>query len=187
MPYTNWTRPRAPYHSPNGGDHRDRDRDGRGRFDRNRFFNFYALGPLWSTWGYPYLPDYWGDSDNYGAQGDSNYAAAQPNPDYSADGYDAGQPDQGEPAYTPWPYGSQRAPYSGQASSASVAEAPVTLVFKDGRPPEQIRNYMLTATTLSVLDQQYRAIPVDQIDLDATAKVNRDAGVDFSLPSGGSR
>jgi hypothetical protein len=46
---------------------------------------------------------------------------------------------------------------------------------------------MVTATTLSVLDQQYRAIPVDQIDLAATAKANRDAGVDFSLPSGGSR
>ena len=189
-PNTGWTHPRAPYHSPNAGDHRGRDRDGRGRHDRDRFFNFYALSPLWSTWGYPYLPDYWGDSDNYGSQGDSNYAAAQP--DYSAGPNDAAQEDEGgdpgpAPSYTPWPYGSQRAPYSGQPSSASVAEAPVTLVFKDGRPPQQIRNYMVTATTLSVLDQQYRAIPVDQIDLAATAKANRDAGVDFSLPSGGSR
>ena len=63
---------------------------------------------------------------------------------------------------------------------------PVTLVFKDGRPPQQIHNYLLTATTLSVLDQRRQEIPVDQIDLAATAKVNRAAGASFALP-GGSR
>jgi hypothetical protein len=56
------------------------------------------------------------------------------------------------------------------------------VVFKDGRPNEHIHNYLLTATTLSVLDRQRRDIPVDQIDLVATVRMNHEAGVDFSLP-----
>jgi hypothetical protein len=60
----------------------------------------------------------------------------------------------------------------------------VTLVFKDGRPTEQIHNYLLTRTTLYVQDAQRRNIPVDEIDLVATAKANRAAGVEFALPDG---
>jgi hypothetical protein len=59
---------------------------------------------------------------------------------------------------------------------------PVTLIFKDGRRPEQIYDYLLTANTLTVLDRNHRDIPVGQIDLDATAKANLQAGVYFSLP-----
>ncbi len=58
------------------------------------------------------------------------------------------------------------------------------LVFKDGRPSLEIHNYALTRTTLYVLDQHHRDIPVDDIDLAATQKANRDAGVDFRIPSG---
>jgi hypothetical protein len=57
------------------------------------------------------------------------------------------------------------------------------LIFKDGRPSEQIHNYLLTATTLTVLDQKYREIPVDQINLDATEQTNRADGIDFRVPS----
>ena len=80
-----------------------------------------------------------------------------------------------------------RMPYSPASDQAQPSPAPesaeaVTLVFKDGRPPEQIHNYILTRTTLLVRDQHPRNIPTDQIDLAATAKVNQDAGVDFQLP-----
>lgn len=61
-------------------------------------------------------------------------------------------------------------------------EAAVTLIFKDGRPSEQIHNYMLTRTTLYVQERHLREIPVDQLDLPAMAKVNHEAGVDFQLP-----
>jgi hypothetical protein len=57
-----------------------------------------------------------------------------------------------------------------------------TIVFKDGRPPEQIRNYALTQTNLYVMDQQRRDIPLDQIDLAATEKANRAAGIEFQVP-----
>jgi hypothetical protein len=69
-----------------------------------------------------------------------------------------------------------------QATPAPASQDAVTLVFADGRPDEQIHNYMLTRTTLFVLDQRRQDIPIDQLDLAATAKVNRDAGVDFHLP-----
>ena len=58
----------------------------------------------------------------------------------------------------------------------------VTLVFKDGRPQEQIYNYMLTRTKLYVQESRLREIAVADLDLDATVRVNREAGVDFRLP-----
>ena len=58
----------------------------------------------------------------------------------------------------------------------------VTVVFKDGRPAEQIHNYLLTSTTLTVLDQKYRDIPLDQVDILATQKTNRVDGIDFRVP-----
>ena len=72
---------------------------------------------------------------------------------------------------------------SSPATAMLESEDAVTLIFKDGRPPEQIHNYILTRTTLSVWDHRHRDIPVDQLDLTATEKVNHDAGVDFQLPT----
>jgi hypothetical protein len=61
----------------------------------------------------------------------------------------------------------------------------VTLVFKDGRPSEQIHNYILTRTTLYVTDAHHREIPVADLDLAATEKANREAGITFKLPQAG--
>jgi hypothetical protein len=89
---------------------------------------------------------------------------------------DSGQPDElAPPSYEPMPE-----PPGSQPALGS--EGAVTLVFKDGRPPEQIHNYLLTRNTLYVQDQKHQEIPTDQLDLVATAKVNEDAGVDFRLP-----
>jgi len=59
----------------------------------------------------------------------------------------------------------------------------VTLIFKDGRPAEQIRNFILTPGTLYVGGEYRREISVDDIDLAATASVNRELGVEFQLPA----
>jgi hypothetical protein len=58
----------------------------------------------------------------------------------------------------------------------------LTLVFKDGRPQEKIYNYALTRTTLYVTDGRRREVPVASLDLAATEKANREAGVQFQLP-----
>ena len=119
-------------------------------------------------WDYPgdYANDY-DDSqappyyDGYDPQSEPQSADSEP--------YQQSQP---RPYYQPTP----------DATQAPLPQTSVTLVFKDGRPSEQIHNYLLSRNTLSIYDQSPRQIPVDQLDLTATEKTNREAGVDFRLP-----
>ena len=178
-----------------GGDH-DRD-DGYRRAYRSPYS--YGLGyPYYGymPWLGGYDPYFWGmgssdnsDSSNtQAASGDSGgqYQNGQGSQDQGADNgqYPGGY---GPP---PDPYArAPRSPYEPPASerltpspAGLAAEEAVTLVFKDGRPSEQIHNYVLTRTTLFVQDQNRRNIPVEQLDVAATEKTNRDAGVDFEVP-----
>lgn len=87
------------------------------------------------------------------------------------------------PVYAPPPWAAhsnvvhERPPYLGADNQEMV-----TLVFNDGRPPEQIQNYMLTPTTLYVLDGYRRVIPLNELDVEATREVNLQAGDDFRVP-----
>lgn len=124
--------------------------------------------PGYGVPGYPLdYPESTGADDTAAVQGQSY-----------ADGYDA----QPEEAWQP-PAPSAYPPLPAQANPPPEREEAVTLIFKDGRPSEQIHNYILTRSTLFVGDGQHREIPTDQLDLVATAKANQDAGVDFRLPS----
>ena len=148
----------------------------RRRFYPSRYgYGFPYLGAGWIPPGY--LDSGYSDYPDEGPYDDS-----QAPPNYDA-GYDypppnAEQPPPPAPFYPSYP----SYPQPPQASSPLPDEEAVTLIFKDGRPPEQIRNYAMTRTTLYVRDQHHRDIPLDQLDLDATQKVNRVAGVDFQLP-----
>jgi hypothetical protein len=113
----------------------------------------------------PGYPDTIGDDDS------------QASPSNAAEGNEAQPEDQGPP---PVPY--QPTYDLPHPSAAAESQEAVTLIFKDGRPPERIHNYLLTSTTLYVGDVPHRDIPTAQLDLAATAKVNHDAGVDFHLP-----
>ncbi|HEX9201067.1 MAG TPA: hypothetical protein VF865_16020 [Acidobacteriaceae bacterium] len=161
-----------------------------GRFDRRRggeFRNRRAYVPFVGVgvpygFGGLYAPDFLGYPDS-GFYGDTAYAspAAGPvaPPEEAAAPYDtqSSQP----AAAAPNPF--YRRPYERPQPPAPLeAENAVTLVFKDGRPSEQIRNYMLTRTTLYVQDEHRREISVDDLDLMATQKANKDAGIDFRLP-----
>ena len=188
MPYGTSTH-RAPYHSRYGGNH---SHNGYHHHPHNHvvFVNSFWPFRYWGypyAYGYPYLwPSIFNDSDNYDSEPTSNYAVPQPY-DYNNVPYQPQPEDQQDLAVPPdpslqQPNTSHRAPYSGSTSPAP-ADPPVTVVFfKDGRPPEHIYNYLLTANTLTVLDQNRRDIPVSQIDVDASAKANLQAGVNFSLP-----
>jgi hypothetical protein len=58
----------------------------------------------------------------------------------------------------------------------------VTLVFKDGHS-QQIYNFIATRSSISVIQgQRHYDIAVADLDLPATQKANRAAGVDFALP-----
>ncbi len=56
------------------------------------------------------------------------------------------------------------------------------LVFRD-RHQQEIRNYAIAGGTLWVLNEQAaKKIPLAQLDLAATVKMNEDRGVDFQVP-----
>jgi hypothetical protein len=64
-----------------------------------------------------------------------------------------------------------------------AAVGPATaLVFRD-QHVEEVRNYAIAGGTLWVLNEQAaKKIPLAQLDLAATAKMNDDRGVDFQVP-----
>jgi len=123
---------------------------------------------------------------DYGGQG-YGYATpdAAPAVDDSA-GYSADQGAQPVQQAEATPSSAFRPAYQRPQPEPQPEEDAVTLVFKDGRPNQQIHNYMLTRTTLYVQDERRREIPVDELDLAATEKANKDAGVEFRLPGGAS-
>jgi hypothetical protein len=186
MPFTTSAH-RAPYHSPYGANHYHNGY----RYPHHHVFFTSSFWPFWGwpywglgypySWGYPYWPIFPDYPDN-----DDSQQPSQQQPPYVAppsDDDDGPYQPESAPvgAYPQQPNSFYRAPYGGE-QSRSPASGPVTFVFKDGRPPEKIANYLLTSKTLTVFDQPRHDIPVDQIDLDATAKVNRQAGVAFSVP-----
>ena len=120
------------------------------------------------------------DYPDSGYYDNSAYAATPPAAAYPAGGYDSQPVEQAQAA----PDNSFRAAYQ-RPQPAPAPESAVTLVFKDGRPAEEIHNYMLTQTTLYVQEARLREIAVADLDLAATQKLNREAGVDFRLPDSG--
>ncbi len=125
----------------------------------------------------------------YGYPDDAAYAGDQQSAEAAPQ--DAGNqempPDSGYPSQYPPQQGyAPRPDYQPQApAQADVHDQPaVTLLFKDGRPPQQVQNYAVTRDTLYVLDgARRREIPIDQLDVPGTEKTNRDAGLDFSVPA----
>lgn len=59
---------------------------------------------------------------------------------------------------------------------------PTTLIFRDGRRSD-VENYAIVGNTIWVFDDQRRKkIPIAELDLTATQRVNEDRGVDFAVP-----
>jgi len=185
-----------------GWNQRDHDRDG--DHHRRPYYRGSNFGLGYGYLGWPGYPFLWNDPGFYG-YGDSDYsdnaapyadnggpvppdAYQNPDPGYAGAPVPYNYGNGGDPPSQGWEPQSGRASYTGPGAVVSPAapQQAVTVIFKDGRPSEQIHNYLLTATTLTVLDQKYREIPLNQINLSATEETNRADGVDFRVP-GGSR
>jgi hypothetical protein len=127
----------------------------------------------------PYVLDY---PDSY------DYDTASPPLDNGYQAPDMQQPYPEQPGVYPQAAGvyppAAAAPQTtvGLSNPGLTNEDGVTLVFKDGRTPVQIHDYVLTRNIVYVWDRHQRVIPIDQIDMVATAKANSDAGIDFELP-----
>jgi hypothetical protein len=148
------------------------------------------------------------DADN-GDYTDQTDQQAQPSapagPDYGqqapyAQGgpYDEGYPPPRAPyapqGYPPPPQSGNQSDAQSPAAQSSAAQSDgldhpaVTLVFNDGRQPVKVHSYVLTGSSVFVAENGHqRVIPIADLDLPATIAQNRDAGVDFELPGGGSR
>ncbi len=156
---------RRPY-TPNPG-----PRYRNGRFEGTYVAAYpYASGAWLTPWELGYPDDY-----DYGYN-PSAEMGPDVEPPYIAAPQDV---DEQEGAYGQEQYAETRV-----ATAAQPAfEDAVMLIFKDGRPPQQIHNYMLTKTTLTVVDgRRLRDVPVADLDVAATEAANRNAGVVFRLP-----
>jgi hypothetical protein len=193
----------APERSRGWDGGRGRDRHGRRPYwgGYGYGYPYYYPGAIFSGYVDPWLfgPDDY-DYDNSGYDNSGGYAANDGYGGYGGYGGDVPAPyrEYGQQPYAPEGYDDQQAAppassgrpaYNGQAAvsgasgSTPAREDTVTVIFKDGRPSEQIHNYLLTSTTLTVLDAAYRRIPLDDVDVAATVATNRAAGVDFRVPA----
>ncbi len=187
-----------------GRDDDRRDGDRRGGYRRYGYpgYSDPGYGLLGLGYGFPLyndLGDLLDSPEAFGYDTEPSYGASP--------GYDASSGPGEQPGYDGAPPSADNsAPYPAQSDSGGGYAAPVpyypaapggywvqlpapppeedavTILFKDGRPPEQIRNYALTRTTLYVTGQRIQEIPIDQIDLPSTERVNAEAGVRFQLP-----
>ena len=181
-------RPRYGAGGGSGWDHRGRDH--RGRYHRPYpgygyggypylYANSWKLLP-WDI-GYPDFTGYGGDNeDNEAAE--SNNGQVQP----SGDEQEQQQPE-GEgyrPEYVPAPYAS---PTNQMTASAPLHnDHQLTLIFKDGHI-QSIRNFVLTPSEVIVMDDAASGciprISISELNLPATEKAAKRAGLDFSPPS----
>jgi hypothetical protein len=191
MPYTRFgpDHSHGPAHGPGDGDHHHH----RGVYWGGYvypYYPWYYTGPIFTGFVDPWLfgPDTYDYNNGYGS---SAYGAdvAAPYRDYGAQ---SSQPYpqeyyEGDPATAAQSFGRGQS-YTAQPDVSGTVAGParentVTVIFNDGRPPAHIHNYLLTANTLTVLDPQYREIPLAQVNIVATQQTNRAAGIDFNLPA----
>ena len=129
-------------------------------------------------YGSGYGPGY---DPGYGGQGNGpgGYPAAPPDPSASVSYFGPDYAPTYRPDYQP-------ATPASRPASPPAAQPTITLVFKDGRPVEQIHNYLLSRDSITVWDKPAGGLPreirIDQLNIAATEKANNDAGVDFYLP-----
>lgn len=144
--------------------------------------------PIFTGYVDPWLfgNDWYGNDNGYGNDNAMEYDGEVPAPyrDYGTQP-DAPQDYEDQPAmpqYRPSPQYYAPPAQPGAVSAAPAREQIVTVIFNDGRPPVKIHNYLLTPSTLTVLDPSYREIPLNQVNLPATEQANRAAGVEFGVP-----
>ena len=136
-------------------------------------------------YGYPLYDDFIGnDADLFWGDYNPNLTtnSGQPPSGASQPSYDQAEsqpyPQQ---AWQP-PYTTAPPAYGTRNDNNPAPEDTTTLVFKDGRPPEQIHNYALSRTAIYITGPRIREIALDDLDLAATQRANQDSGTPFQLP-----
>jgi hypothetical protein len=154
-------------------DHRDF------RHHRDRFRNRYFY-PYYSWYADPYYLSDYGES-RYQNQNEDDYANGDSARDYPAPPREDSGVHRDVEALS-GKIDRLAADLEARNQPKPVQEATTALVFRDQHVLE-VRNYAISGGTLWVLnDQAAKKIPLAQLDLDATIKMNDDRGVDFQVP-----
>jgi hypothetical protein len=150
---------------------------------------FYGRGYPWWGWGYGYGYPWWGWDSGYDNSYYDNSYYSQPYYDNQAyyqgpsDSYLRQQQAEIDRLNDQVANLREEAERRSQPRSVSAAEPkPTDLVFRDNHT-EEVQNYAITGQTLWILtEQRARKIPLSELDLAATRKMNEDRGVDFEIP-----
>jgi hypothetical protein len=161
-----------------------RDGFGRGRIHGRGFHHCFGCrrsfgNPWFAGYGYAgyYDPYWWWDSSSSYNDEDQERELALANEMNSVNVEEQrlrGQEDRDRDSYA-------RRSQPREEERAAVVPA-TALVFRD-QHVEEVRNYAIAGGTLWVLNEQAaKKIPLTQLDLAATVKMNDDRGVDFQVP-----
>ncbi len=182
-----------------GAGNRFGNRGGRRSRGRDRGFRGpWRYGyPGWYGYYVPYLYDpYWmgdsfsGDDQDNDQDPDMSPANDPPANDMNAQGNDGPSPEDqsagdGYDSSGDQDVYARSAPYGLRHSELTAPSPPTTLVFRD-QHKQEIQNYAIVGRTLwSFAPQRTEKIPLSDLDIPATTKVNDDRGVSFRLPGEG--
>jgi hypothetical protein len=146
-----------------------------GNYGYYGYYNPLFYNPYWWWDSSSYYDDSQGQQDQDVSQG---YVMDQQGPDdqNARDSYDSsGDQD----AYA------RSAPYEPRHAELTAPSPPTTLVFRD-QHKEEIQNYAIVGNTLfSFSAERTQKIPLSDLDIPATTKVNGDRGVNFKVPGEG--
>jgi hypothetical protein len=191
-------RPSYPGRYPYRDRYRDHDRDRRRHGGRpGEFFGYgypfaytypYVVDPGFYDWG---PSDYAENEQGIDANGHDPNGYADANAPYDQAGHPVEPPYAGRgdvPDKQPREYAetsAASAPAQRQEYhfAAPVSTNPLKVMFKTDRAPITMQNYMVNSTDLTDLDgDHFEKIPLGQIDIAATQRVNRSSGIDFQIP-----
>ena len=172
-----------------GGGFRGSGRSGsfRGHFHHNRFHHDRFFFGFENGFYYPYGYSYYYPTDypvTYSSYPAYDYSASYQQLeiirelDRLTDQVERLREQQETLSYVPRP-GQQQA----QAATKTETERPAVLVFRD-KHVQEVQNYAIVGNTLWIFnEQQAKKVPLSQLDLDATAKLNEERGVEFRVPA----
>ena len=170
----------------------------RGRFGWNRFGNCYGYGCwggypyAWWGGGYydPWLWDWWSSDSSYDDDYNNNLAIANQMDEESYERQQQmlrqEQEDGDQDLYlnAPRPVPSRNDSVPVQPQPTEMFPATV-LIFRD-QHQQEIKNYAIIGQTLwNFAPQRTQRIPLSELDLPATEKINDDHGVTFRIPNAG--
>jgi hypothetical protein len=165
-----------------------RDGFGGGRFHGSDFRHCFGCrrgfgNPWYGGYGYAgyYDPYWWWDSSSsYDYDEERDLALASEMNALSVEEQRLREQEDSEQGRDQDLYARRSQPREEERSAPLPATA---LVFRD-RHVEEVRNYAIAGGTLWVLNdhQAGKKIPLAQLDLDATVKMNDDRGLDFQVP-----